>query len=119
LNLISFFLLNLLPITPHPAPSSFHHLRLLQPPLNSHPRPIIRTAHSTSPGSPTPLTTLGISERPVRGGGPRGDVGAVLLDQQGGFVGAVVEEALPAGDFGERFRQGREGGGGARWRQGG
>lgn len=42
----------------------------------------------------------------MRGGGPRGDVGAVLLDQQGGFVGAVVEETLPAGDFG--------GGGGAR-----
>ena len=41
----------------------------------------------------------------MRGGGPRGDVGAVLLDQQGGFVGAVVEEALPAGDFGGRFRR--------------
>lgn len=45
----------------------------------------------------------------MRGGGPCGDVGAVLLDQQGGFVGAVVEEALPAGDFGgeERGEEGR------------
>ena len=37
----------------------------------------------------------------MRGGEPHGDyVGTVLLDQQDGFEGAVVEEALPAGDSG-------------------
>lgn len=47
----------------------------------------------------------------MRGGEPcGGDVGAVLLDQQGGFGGAVVEEALPEGDFGGEGGKERVGG---------
>ena len=33
----------------------------------------------------------------------------LALGQQGGFGGAVVEEALPAGDFGREERRGEEG----------